>query len=109
MKDKRVILEPRIVCAANRHPTTGEIAIGVRHFCTQMHQNIRGLCARRGVKASDLNNEYAMGWRTSKQGFIDQFWKFHTREEAWVIADANGQIIQDRDWFTGSLHSEHLY
>ncbi len=51
-----------------------------------------------------------MDWRTSEQGFIDQFGKFYTRDQAWFIADANGQILpSERDWQTGSLHSEHLY
>lgn len=51
-------------------------------------------------------------WQHSEQGFIDQHGKFYTREEAWPIALANGQILQyelDSKWQTGSLHSEHLY
>lgn len=95
---------PRIVCAANKHPVSAEIAVGVRHFCPVMHGNIL-----RFKGANDENSLYGKGWRQSEQGFIDQHGVFYTREEAWVIAEKNGQIIGDHDWCTGSLHSEHLY
>lgn len=92
---------PRIVCAANQHLDTKEIAIGVRHFCPIMCANID----RFGRKGQ----QYEDGWRASEQGFIDQHGVFYTREQAWVIAEKNGQIIRDPDWQRGSLHSEHLY
>jgi hypothetical protein len=46
------------------------------------------------------------------QGFIDQHGVFMTREEAWKVAEAAGQIIKrvggdDRDG--GTLYSENLY
>ncbi len=100
---------PRIVCAANKNQLSQEIAIGVRHFCPLMHLNIRMMCATRGIDPMNLKDDYAFGWRTSEQGFIDQHGVFYTREAGWKIADANGQIFRDRDWQPGCLHSEHLY
>lgn len=100
----------RIVCAANRHKD-GRIVLGVRHFCPAMIAAIKAYL--------DWESDE---WRGSEQGFVSNdwladgdvngpgyFWKFLTREEAWKVADAAGQIIKDRDWFTGFLHSEHLY
>lgn len=101
--------KPRIVCAANRNSISKEIAVGVRHFCHIMRENVWNFCKARGIDAMDLEDPYAMAWRRSEQGFIDQHGNFYTREEAWVIADANNQIINDRSWQTGRLHSEHLY
>jgi hypothetical protein len=89
--------QQRIVCAANRHPD-GRIALGVRHFCQQMCANIQA-----------YPDHETCDWRKSEQGFIDNHWNFLSREAAWDVAEAAGQIINDRDWFPGSLHSEHLY
>jgi hypothetical protein len=101
--------KPRIVCAANRNNHSGDIAIGVRHFCPIMHQNIYNFCGAIDIDPLNMKDEYAFGWRTSEQGFIDQHGTFYTRKEAWKIADENGQIFRYRDWQTGSLHSKHLY
>lgn len=35
--------------------------------------------------------------------------KFLTRQEAWVVAEAAGQIVRDKDKCVGTLYSEHLY
>lgn len=90
---------PRIVCAAQRRDD-GAIVIGARHFDHMMVMAIKS--------RSDYNPD-AFDWQRSESGFVDQHGKFWTREEAWVIADKNGQIWRDRDWFPGLLHSEHLY
>lgn len=89
--------KPRIVCAANRD-ATGLIVLGLRHFDAFM----RGYYEKLGVsKVPPI-----------EQGFVDQFGKFHTRKEAWVIAEAAGQIIRrvggDGLERTG-LFSENLY
>lgn len=42
------------------------------------------------------------------QGFIDQYGKFYDREEAWCVAEKNGQIIRDCGC-PGELYSENLY
>lgn len=86
----------RVACAALRHRETGHIIAMPRHF---------------GVYASDRIKDRGDpfgSWAGAEQGFLDKFGKFITREEAWEIADKAGQIIRDRDWCTGELHSEHI-
>jgi hypothetical protein len=110
MKEKfMTVHKPRIVCAAIKHPSTKEIAVGVNHFCPIMRQNINGLIAERRVEGSNTIGTYSAMWYQGEQGFIDQHGKFYDREEAWAIADTNGQIIGDKDWRAGFLHPEHLY
>lgn len=56
-------------------------------------------------------------WYDSEQGFIDQFGNFLTRQEAWVIAARQNQIIrlvgnqtkEDLGKTTIKLYSENLY
>lgn len=43
------------------------------------------------------------------QGFIDQHGNFYDRQQAWVIAEGNGQIIRYNDGCEGTLYSENLY
>jgi hypothetical protein len=92
-------LQNRIVCAANLYSVNGEdtIVLGVRHHCSLMNQNI-----------SNLGKEVEKGI----QGFVDKFGKFHTRTEAWKIAEAAGQIVRRVGGDTlkgGTLFSENLY
>lgn len=88
---------PRIVCAANKN-SSGDIVIGVRHFCNIMRENIIN---KKSVEKYNI------------QGFIDQFGCFYTREEAWEIALKNNQIIFLCDGQKlepgGKLYSENLY
>lgn len=88
---------PRIVCAANRNQA-GKILLGVRHWDKFMTDH------KVWVDAFAPRNAYKWG-----QGFIDQFGEFYTREEAWKVAEANGQITRDHDVCPGTLFSEHLY
>ncbi len=81
-----------VVCAANRH-TDGRIVLGVRHFDMLM-QNQMG---------DDKT------WRNSDQGFVDCRGNFLTREEAWVVASENGQIIRRVGGDGKKLFSENLY
>lgn len=60
--------------------------------------------ARRIVRATD-GKAY---WRNAEQGFVDQFGDFLTREEAWIVAEAQGQIIRQTST-PGTLYSENLY
>lgn len=84
----------RMVCAACKH---GDIIIvGARHFDMVMHNIIELLPFERGYFAD------------AEQGFIDQHGKFFTREEAFIIAEANGQI-RDEPNIKGTLFSEDLY
>lgn len=103
----------RIVCAAVRHPD-GRIVCGPRHLDKTMLAQITGL-SMEGFHDLLTNGDgpseacKVWGWK-GEEGFIDQYGVFHTREEAWNVADAGGQIIEkERNWCNGSLHSEHLY
>lgn len=88
----------RVVCAANRFPD-GTMLIGARHWDTHMVEQAKQLGIRGGKE---------------KQGFVDQFGNFLTREEAWKVARNNQQIIrlcssetlEDEE---GYLFSENLY
>lgn len=75
--DQRVIRV--IVCAAVRNKETGAIVCGVRHGHCFNAVMLYGLDGR-------PNGE------TWECGFVDQNNRFLTREEAWRIADAAGQI-----------------
>lgn len=87
---------PRVVCAAIRHKITGAIICGARHFDKIMCKQIEG--PKIGV------------WADADQGFIDQFGNFMTRQEAYVIAEKNGQFFgKDAPHEKGCLYSEDLY
>lgn len=86
----------RVVCAANRFPG-GVLVLGARHFDGVMRQTIKLLSLTPG---------------SEEQGFIDQAGQFLTRQEAWKVAEAAGQIQRRVGGDTsqgGSLYSENLY
>jgi len=84
----------RVVCAANRN-SKGLIICGARHWDDIMCTVVDAL------SVSDLDWE---------QGFIDNYGKFLTREEASVIAVEQDQLKgYYKDCPTGYLFSEHLY
>lgn len=89
-----------IVCAALRGDIGGEIVLGVRHHDEHMRE--------------ELNTERCRftGDRW-EQGFVDKYGNFQTREEAWLIAEAAGQIRRrvggDHAFGAGKLYSENLY
>lgn len=82
----------RIVCAAIRDQQ-GQIVCGPRHFDPTMHATIKNLM------------NFSTPW---EQGFIDQFGTFLTREQAWIVASNEGQIIRQVS-SPGTLYSENLY
>lgn len=83
----------RIVCSAIRDKA-GRLFLGPRHgHCFQ---------AANEFKQEDSFDEY-------EQGFIDQHNKFLTREEAWIIAEKNGQIFRRCGGDGKKLFSENLY
>lgn len=92
----------RIICAANKLLyNNGKIAIiaGARHWDKLMH---------------NLVDCIDKDFMELEQGFIDQYGNFYGREEAWVIAETNGQIIRRVGGDTtlegkGRLFSENLY
>lgn len=93
----------RIVCAAVSYPKRPDVLpVGPRHFDKVMHDQYMRFFSR-GT---------ALGEEESVQGFIDQHGKFLTREEAWVVAEAAGQILRRYDGDTtngGRLFSDNLY
>jgi hypothetical protein len=77
----------RIVCAAQRTPS-GVVVMGIRHFCPVMHINF----ALMGISGEEKIN--------SESGFIDNYGRFLTRQEAFQIQHKTGH---------GDLYSEDLY
>jgi len=95
-RDFPICERSRVVCAANRRKD-GLIICGARHWDSVM----RGQKNAIGGAPED--------WYDIEDGFIDQFNNFLTREEAWVIALKQRQIIRDEDKTPGTLYSENLY
>lgn len=85
-------MNQRIVCAANRNMITQSIVIGIRHWDGLMRQQI---CDR--------------DYSDYEQGFIDNRGGFLTREEAFVVAEREGQIIRRVGGDEGVLYSENIY
>ena len=82
-----------IVCAAMRK--SGHVICGARHFDGIMRSAIYL-----------LSDQSHVGW---EQGFIDNKGQFLTREEAWEVANAAGQIRRRCGGDNGRLFSENLY
>lgn len=93
MSADNIPADPRVVCAAVRLKL-GIVVCGPRHFDSTMRKMLEQL--RLTVTGAE-------------QGFVDQFGNFLTREEAWDIAHANGQILRERSRCVGTLYSEDLY
>jgi hypothetical protein len=89
----------RVVCAAVRLPA-GTMLCGARHYDSVMRAQMIAM----GLTAP----------HHGKQGFIDQFGNFLSREEAWQLAAKQGQIVRlvgsqtSRDG-DEELYSENLY
>ena len=101
-------MKPRIVCAANECISTKELILGVRHYDQFMHGAINSA----KIIQQETNHYGNEPFLDSTQGFVDQFGKSYTREEAWIMAEANGQIIRRVGGDTangGTLYSENLY
>ena len=86
-------INQRIVCAANRYEPTGRIILGARHWDDFMRAQVNG-------------EGYGGKW---EQGFIDNRRMFLTREEAWIIAEREGQIVRRCGGDGVQLFSENLY
>ena len=85
-----------IVCAANRD-SEGKIIVGPRHWDTTMVRTVHAM------------GNFNFNDKKVEQGFIDQFGVFLTREEAWIVAEAAGQIKYRVGGDNGKLFSENLY
>ncbi len=98
-------MNKRIVCAANKYTfnmedgTTKELVIcGVRHYDQLMHNQIKAIDPELwSKKVSEV------------QGFVNNKFEFLTREEAWVIAEAENQIARRCGGDGVKLFSENLY
>jgi hypothetical protein len=94
----------RVVCAAMMHPETGFIVCGPRHHDKIMHMTLSQI-------DDDLND---VKWI---QGFVNTWGEFLTREEAWMVACRNNQIMRyvgcqgEKDFGMPDikLFSENLY
>jgi hypothetical protein len=93
-----------VVCAANRSRKTGRIVCGARHWDNTMRQQ-----AIPNFSTPEAMAGLPEEWRDCEQGFIDQKGVFLTREEAWGVAEAAGQIKYPLGHSEGTLYSECLY
>lgn len=103
-----IMLQRRIVCAANRNGLN-KIVLGARHFDQTMSNNIAEYYELMSWKGYDISlPEFAF----KKQGFINTWGQYLTRQEAWKVAEYNNQIIKRVGGDTvngGTLFSENLY
>ena len=103
----------RVVTAANRHKETGLIIVGTRHFDKLMRAQIfalQGFDATKAAAGEWDGMSSSVDWKDLDQGFVDNYGDFLTREEAWYIADHNGQIInQELYGRVGYLYSENIH
>ncbi len=92
----------RVVCAAIR-AADGDVLLGIRHYSADMHRQIDA--RRDGEKFKHRHD--------SDQGFVDQRGVYMTREEAWTVAQAAGQVFDPLACGHGldgtKLYSEGLY
>jgi hypothetical protein len=92
----------RVVCAAIR-AQDGSILLGIRHYSKDMHEQI----------AHRSDHGKFMHRHDEDQGFVDQHGVFMSREEAYRVADAAGQIVYPDACGIGlegnKLYSEGLY
>lgn len=89
----------RIVCAAIR-AEDGSVITGIRHYSGDMHSQI--MSRNDGDKFCHRNGD--------DQGFVDQRGGYHTRKQAWIIAEKAGQLLYRHDADNNdTLYSENLY
>lgn len=92
----------RVVCAAIR-ATDGRLVLGIRHYSRDMHEQIAHRDDR--LRFQHLHDP--------DQGFVDQFGIYMTREEAYPVALAAGQLWRPEACGEGldgpKLYSEGLY
>ena len=87
----------RVVCAAIR-AADGELLIGIRHYSPDMRRQIEQRSD--GAKFHHCLDE--------DQGFVDQWGRWLSREEAYEVAKANGQIVRP-DQIPPTLDAPRLY
>lgn len=92
----------RVVCAAIR-AADGSLLLGIRHYSPDMYDQI--------YLRTD-GNEF-LRRHDPDQGFVDQYGVYMTREEAYRVAEAAGQLLYPEKCGRGldgpKLYSEGLY
>lgn len=92
----------RVVCAAIR-AADQSVLLGIRHYSADMHAQIDA--RRDGEKFKHRNDQ--------DQGFVDQWGKYMTRDEAYQVAQAAGQVLHPNacgnELDGPKLYSEGLY
>ena len=98
--------QPWIVSAANQLPN-GVLLVGPRHWDTTMRKQFKAMYGDDAFTNPDKRVPHG----DIEQGFIDQWGRFYTREEAMVVARQNDQIIvpDEQMLSLSALHSEDLY
>lgn len=100
-------VQRRVVTAANVfHLLDGRdiVVPAARHFSPAMSM-VANLLEESGM----MDRKGRIGYRHEDQGFIDQFDRYLTREEAYIVADAYGRILKDRNGDDKELYSEGLH
>jgi hypothetical protein len=87
----------RVVCAAIR-AADGELLIGIRHYSSDMRRQIE-----QRVDGDKFKHRH-----DGDQGFVDQWGRWMSRQEALAVAETNGQIYRPCTE-GGRLYSEALY
>lgn len=88
----------RVVCAAIR-AEDGCILLGIRHYGHDMH-----VALKYRTDHEKFYHRYG-----ADQGFVDQYGVYMTRSEAYNVAKAAGQIVDESACVAGRLFSEALY
>jgi len=89
-------IDRRVVCAALAYKDI--LILGARHFDHTMINQI----------SSNDKAPFVAG-KAWEQGFINTWGEFLTREEAWIVAEHNNQIIKRVGGDDKKLFSENLY
>jgi hypothetical protein len=94
-------VRPWIVCAANRHASSGQIILGARHWDKLMQENFN-LYMESAKSKKHVQGEV---W---DQGFIDQWGRFYTRKEAMkAVLDSGQPFNAERN--CGGQESDDLF
>lgn len=106
---------PRIVCAAIKRGD-GLVVACARHYdpgaakvIGAMHVPLRFRIKCFITRRPHPAHAYFRSFGRVEQGFIDQHNRFYSREEAWIIAEKNGQIRRNYNGPRLTLFSEDLY
>lgn len=90
----------RVAAVANRYGTI--IVLGTRHYSNLMCVSLDA------IAEPEILIKWA-GEENYEQGFVDQYGTFLDRKEAWLLAEANNQIVYRDRLPVGTLYSEHLW